>query len=46
MMHYFDYALIKYMPNPKRGEIINIGLIVSHQELMYGCYQRRIKQLY
>ena len=28
MMHYFDYALIKYMPNPKRGEIINIGLIV------------------
>lgn len=27
-MYYFDYAIIKYMPNPKRGEIINIGLII------------------
>ena len=27
-MHFFDYALIRYMPDPKRGEIFNIGLIV------------------
>lgn len=28
MMHYFDYALIKYMPSPMRGEVVNIGLVV------------------
>ena len=27
-MFWFDYALIRYIPNPKRGETINIGLIV------------------
>lgn len=27
-MHWFDFSLIKYMPNPKRGEILNIGLVV------------------
>lgn len=27
-MHWFDFTLIKYMPNPKRGEILNIGLVV------------------
>jgi hypothetical protein len=24
----YDYALVKYTPNPKRGEIINIGIII------------------
>jgi hypothetical protein len=24
----FKYALIKYMPDPKRGEIVNVGLVV------------------
>ena len=27
-MHWFDYSIIRYLPNPKRGEVINIGLIV------------------
>lgn len=27
-MQWFDYALIKYTPNPKRGETINIGIVV------------------
>lgn len=27
-MYFFDYALIRYMPDVKRGEIFNIGLIV------------------
>lgn len=27
-MFWFDYALIRYTPNPKRGETINIGLVV------------------
>lgn len=27
-MLWFDYALIRYTPNPKRGETINIGLVV------------------
>lgn len=27
-MHWFDYSLIKYMPNPKRGEIVNLGIVV------------------
>jgi len=27
-MHWFDYYLIRYLPNPKRGEIVNIGLVV------------------
>lgn len=27
-MFWFEYALIRYIPNPKRGETINIGLIV------------------
>lgn len=27
-MYFFDYALIRYMPDPKRGEIFNIGLVV------------------
>ncbi|MCX7088441.1 MAG: DUF3037 domain-containing protein [Methylococcales bacterium] len=27
-MFWFDYALIRYTPNPKRGETINVGLIV------------------
>lgn len=27
-MQWFDYALIKYTPNPKRGETINVGLII------------------
>ena len=31
-MTWYEYALIKYMPNPKRGEIINIGLIVFNEK--------------
>ncbi|EOX4216232.1 DUF3037 domain-containing protein [Vibrio cholerae] len=27
-MEKFNYALIRYMPNPMRGEVVNIGLIV------------------
>jgi len=27
-MIWFDYSLLKYMPDPKRGEIVNIGIIV------------------
>ena len=27
-MIWFDYSLLKYLPDPKRGEVINIGLIV------------------
>jgi hypothetical protein len=27
-MYWFDYAVIKYLPNPKRGEILNIGIII------------------
>lgn len=27
-MLWFDYSIIKYLPDPKRGELINIGLIV------------------
>jgi hypothetical protein len=27
-MNWFDYSVIKYLPDPKRGEIINIGLVV------------------
>jgi DUF3037 family protein len=30
-MFWFDYALIRYMPNPKRGETINVGLIVFQE---------------
>lgn len=27
-MEWFDYSLIRYMPNPKRGEIVNLGLVI------------------
>ena len=27
-MKWFDYCVIRYMPDPKRGEIINLGLII------------------
>jgi hypothetical protein len=27
-MKHFKYSIIKYMPDPKRGEIINVGLVV------------------
>lgn len=27
-MNWFDFSIIKYMPNVKRGEIINIGLVI------------------
>jgi len=27
-MFWFDYALIRYMPNPKRGETVNVGMVV------------------
>jgi hypothetical protein len=30
-MIWFDYSLIKYLPDPKRGEIINIGIVVFRQ---------------
>jgi len=30
-MFWFDYALIRYMPNPKRGEIINLGLVIFNE---------------
>lgn len=30
-MFWFDYALIRYMPNPKRGEIINVGLVIFRE---------------
>ena len=31
-MSWFDYSLIKYMPNPKRGEVVNIGLVVFNED--------------
>ena len=27
-MFWFDYSLIKYLPDPKRGEVINIGIVI------------------
>lgn len=30
-MFWFDYALIRYTPNPKRGETINVGLVVFRE---------------
>lgn len=27
-MFWFDYSIIRYLPNPKRGEIVNIGLAI------------------
>lgn len=27
-MIWFDYSILKYMPDPKRGEIINVGIVV------------------
>lgn len=30
----YDYSLIRYMPNPKRGEIVNIGLIIFGKDGM------------
>jgi hypothetical protein len=27
-MHWFDYSTIRYLPDPKRGEMINIGVVV------------------
>lgn len=27
-MHWFDYSVIRYLPNAKRGEIINLGIVV------------------
>jgi hypothetical protein len=27
-MNWFDFSIIKYMPNVKRGEIINLGLVI------------------
>ncbi|NQD59723.1 DUF3037 domain-containing protein, partial [Pseudomonas sp. CM25] len=24
----YDYSLIRYMPSPKRGEIVNIGILI------------------
>jgi len=27
-MIWFDYSLLKYLPDPKRGEIINVGLVI------------------
>lgn len=30
-MFWFDYALIRYMPNPKRGETINVGLVIFRE---------------
>ncbi|MCX2499447.1 DUF3037 domain-containing protein [Plesiomonas shigelloides] len=32
-MKKFNYALIRYMPNPIRGEVINIGLLVFNDHL-------------
>ncbi|KOY47249.1 hypothetical protein ACX03_02390 [Vibrio parahaemolyticus] len=32
-MQWFNYALIRYMPNPMRGEVVNIGLIVFKESL-------------
>jgi len=32
-MKHFDYAVIRYMPDPIRGEIINIGLLVFNEVL-------------
>ncbi|SOS34734.1 hypothetical protein CFBP6411_03377 [Pseudomonas syringae group genomosp. 3] len=31
-MKRFKYSIIKYMPDPKRGEIINVGLVVFLQQ--------------
>ena len=31
-MRYFDYSLIKYSPDPRRGEVINIGLVVFKEQ--------------
>lgn len=30
-MTWFNYSIIKYMPDPKRGEIINVGIVVFRQ---------------
>tara|TARA_R110001583_G_scaffold188684_1_gene351030 strand:+ start:8203 stop:9030 length:828 start_codon:yes stop_codon:yes gene_type:complete len=30
-MIWFDYSLIKYIPDPKRGETINIGIVIYRQ---------------
>jgi hypothetical protein len=27
-MIWFDYSLLKYLPDPKRGEIINLGIVI------------------
>ncbi len=27
-MERFNYSIIRYMPNPKRGEIVNLGLVI------------------
>lgn len=27
-MHWFDYSVVKYMPNPKRGEVVNLGIAI------------------
>lgn len=27
-MHSFEYSILKYMPDPKRGEVVNFGLVV------------------
>lgn len=32
-MKSFDYAVIRYMPNPIRGEIINIGLVIFTESI-------------
>lgn len=24
----FKYSIVKYMPDPKRGEVVNVGLVV------------------
>lgn len=31
-MHTFKYSIIKYMPDPMRGEIVNVGLIIFTSE--------------
>ncbi|MCI8210735.1 hypothetical protein AUC61_14450 [Pseudomonas sp. S25] len=33
-MRAFKYSIIKYMPDPKRGEIINVGLVVFKRDTL------------
>ncbi|MGZ3767248.1 MAG: DUF3037 domain-containing protein [Mucilaginibacter sp.] len=31
-MKYFDYSIIRYLPDKRRGEFVNIGVLIYHQQ--------------